>query len=247
VRNDAGVRKREGLESQAPYIVAGPEPGQIVVKENNLKFIVDPLHGQKTGFFSDQRDKRMVLQRYCRRLPSGATLLNCFSYTGAFAVYACAGRPDLHTTNVDQSERALNEAKLNFELNGLAADRNELVCADAFEWLEEQRQAGRQFDAVVLDPPAFAKSTKDKLRASKAYVRMNRLGITLTKPGGIMVTCSCSGPIGFAEFQDCLKEAAGQSGRRLQILETFQNGADHPLNVAVTEAGYLKVIYCRVL
>lgn len=247
VRNDAGVRKREGLEVEPPRLVSGAEPKDLIVKENGLRFFVDPSQGQKTGFFTDQRDKRAALQRYCRRLGEKSSMLNCFSYTGSFSVYAHASNPVISTVNVDQSQRALDEAVRNFELNNMKTAEHQIVSADAFEWLEQARNNGDKFDVTVLDPPAFAKSQKDKVRALKAYKRMDRLGIEVTKPGGLMVTCSCSGPISFSEFHDALRDAAAESGRGVQILETFQNGLDHPINVAAQETGYLKVIFCRIV
>jgi 23S rRNA (cytosine1962-C5)-methyltransferase len=247
VRNDAGVRQREGLELAAPHIVSGQLPDELIVMENRHRFAVDLIKGQKTGFFTDQRDKRAALERYCKRVADNTRLANCFSYTGAFSVYACAGNGSLSTVNVDQSKRALDEAQHNFRLNGMDLNRHELVCEDAFDWLEKEKANGATYGITILDPPAFAKGQKDKPRALKAYRRMHALGLGITQPGGLMVTCSCSGTISFEEFIDSLKSAAMDTGKDVQILETYQNAADHPVSVVATESGYLKVVFCRVL
>lgn len=247
LRNDAGGRKREGLEVAAPQVVRGEIPAELVVRENGLKFVVDPLKGQKTGFFTDQRDKRKELQTYAASVADGGRLLNVFSYTAGFAVYAAARNPGLATINIDESQRALEQAQRNFELNGLSTARHQFQAAEAFSWLEQQAQAGEQFDIAVLDPPAFAKSHKDKVKALKAYYRMDRLGIAVTNHGGTLVVCSCSGSITMDEFTSALRDAATDSGRELQILQSFQNGPDHPIAASAPEGNYLKVLFCRVL
>jgi len=247
VRNDSSGRKREGLELAPPNVVHGELSGEIVIRENGIQFAVDPIAGQKTGFFTDQRDKRAALQRYCANLPNGASMLNGFCYTGAFSVYATKQKPSLQTVNVDESQRALDQARRNFELNNLPAEQHEFLAVDAFPWLEEQRENNKEFDVVLLDPPAFAKSHKDKPRAIKGYTRMARLGIAVTKPGGLLVVCSCSGSVSLDEFTACLRDAAADSKRQVQILEVFQNGADHPVSIGAPEGNYLKVLFCRVL
>ena len=247
LRNDAAVRQREGLNVEAPRIIKGSLDGEIMVKENSLNFLVDPIRGQKTGFFTDQRDKRAALAAYTAHLPYGASLLNCFSYTCSFSVYAVARNLRLSTTNVDQSQPALDQGVKNFELNSLALDSHEFINADAFTFLEKQILLGTKYDAAVLDPPAFAKSHKDKPRALKAYSRMAALGIQIVKDGAILVLCSCSGAISLDEFVECVRQSAGASGRAVQLLDTFQQGADHPVNLLATEASYLKVVFCRVL
>jgi 23S rRNA (cytosine1962-C5)-methyltransferase len=246
VRNDSTGRRREGIELVPPQVVHGTIDGELIVRENEVKFAVDVLTGQKTGFFTDQREKRVALQRYCKSLPSKATLVNGFCYTGAFSVYANLVKSDLKTINVDESQKALDQAKRNFELNGLNAQQHEYLAVDAFPWLEEQREAQRTFDIVLLDPPAFAKSHKDKPRALKGYTRMDRLGISVTKPGGILIVCSCSGSVSLEEFTASLRDAAADSHREVQILEVFQNGCDHPVSVGAPEGNYLKVLFCRV-
>jgi 23S rRNA (cytosine1962-C5)-methyltransferase len=257
LRNDAAVRKREGLEQEPQQVVYGQRPSSghnhdavafcAEVREHGLKFSVDPVIGQKTGFFADQRDKRIAVGTYCRQLPPKAVLANCFSYSAAFAVYAAKSNSNLSCINVDQSARALELARENFAINDLAVGGHEFVCADAFAWLEEQVRQERTFQFVILDPPAFAKSLKDKSRALKAYTRLNRLGLKCCARGALLMTCSCSGIVSLDDLQSCLQAASAEAGRSVQVLEVFKHGADHPVNVAATESQYLKVLLCRIL
>lgn len=249
LRNDASVRKREGLQIEAAKIISGelPASGELEVLENGLRFLVDPLQGQKTGFFADQRDKRVALQLLCRELPPGATMANCFSYTGSFGVYAKAINADMRVINVDESSAALAQARRNFALNNLKEEDEEFVEGDAFAWLESQHSRGRQFDIVIIDPPAFAKTQKDVEKALKAYRRLNKLASMVTKSGGILVSCSCSGSVSMSDFENTLKDATHDSSLSVQIINTFRHGPDHPVSVMLPEANYLKVLFCRVL
>jgi len=239
VRNDVAVRSREGLKKEEPRLVMGEIAPEIMVQENGLKFAVDLWKGQKTGFYADQRDKRQALIRYAR----GESLLNCFSYSGGFSVYAAKHNLDLKVTSLDQSAPALEIARRNFNLNNLDPSQHEFLAADAFVYLQNQTA---QFDTVILDPPAFAKSHREKDKALQGYQRLNTLGIPLVKSGGILMTCSCSGSISMEEFANSLAQAAANTHRRLQILETFENGLDHPVNIFTPESRYLKVLVCRV-
>lgn len=247
LRNDVQARKREGLELSAPQIVSGTVDDELLVKENTFSFAVSPLKGQKTGFFTDQRDKRAAIYRYCSIVQGEVKMLNCFSYTGSFSVYAAAANHEICSTNVDESEQALEIAKKNFKLNGMLASQHDFICADAFKWLDQQVAIGNSFDIVVLDPPAFAKSHKDKQKALKGYFRLAKQGIQLCRPGALLVMCSCSGAISMPEFVDTIKDAAVESGRHLQIAETYIHGADHPINIAAPEGAYLKALFCRII
>jgi 23S rRNA (cytosine1962-C5)-methyltransferase len=247
VRNDASVRHREGLQNQEPRIASGSLSGDLIVRENGFSFAVNPVSGQKTGFFTDQRDKRAALAGYAARLPAGATFLNCFSYTCSFSIYALAANSELMTTNVDQSAPALEQGRKNYELNSMPAEKHLFINADAFSFLEKQIAHGETYDIAVLDPPAFAKSHKEKAKALKAYARMAALGLSSVKDGGILALCSCSGAVSLDEFIDSIRQSAGQSGSGLQVLDIFQHGADHPVNFMAPETSYLKVVFCRVL
>jgi 23S rRNA (cytosine1962-C5)-methyltransferase len=247
VRNDTSARKREGLEQEPPRAAHGTIPESIEVRENELKFKVDVAGGQKTGFFTDQRDKRALVGEACRALPPHAVMANCFSYSGAFAIYAASGNPNMRTINVDESAKALELAGDNFTLNEIDLFPHEFVEADAFAWLESQAAHKRSFQFVILDPPAFAKSHKDRDKALKAYTRLNKLGINCCAPGAYLMTCSCSGSVSLSEFEAALQTAASECGRSVQLLETMRHGADHPVNLAASETQYLKALLCRVL
>ncbi|NWJ45806.1 MAG: class I SAM-dependent rRNA methyltransferase [Chloroflexi bacterium] len=240
VRNDVQVRTREGLKREEPRLIFGEIPKELVITENSLKFVINPWTGQKTGFYADQRDKRLALLRYS----NGDSLLNCFSYSGGFSVYAASANPKLKTTNLDQSAAALALARRNFSINELDADKHEFVVADSFEYLQSCTE---RYDTVILDPPAFAKSHREKEKALQGYVRLNTLGLPLIKPGGILLTCSCSGSISMEDFSGTIAQAAAQTHRRVQILESFENGLDHPVNIFTPESRYLKALFCRVL
>ena len=226
-------------------MVYGEVPPEVVVKENGFKFKVNLLTGQKTGFFTDQRDKRQALQKYVRP----GLLLNCFSYTGSFSVYAAAINSQTQVISVDQSASAMELARQNFALNDLEPDDNryEFVVADVFEYLQAARQQKQQFDLVILDPPAFAKTQSEKERALKAYVRLNEMGLDVVKSGGFLVTSSCSGSVSLEDFGFSVTQAASHANRQVQVLETYENGLDHPISLAVPENRYLKVMFCRVL
>jgi 23S rRNA (cytosine1962-C5)-methyltransferase len=173
-------------------------------------------------------------------------MANLFSYTAGFSVYAVAANPGLKTINVDQSGAALAQARQNFEANNLPGAAHIFETADAFKWLETARERGAQHEIVILDPPAFAKTHREKDKALKGYTRLNSLGLPLVKPGGLLITCSCSGSVLMAEFEGAVREASAQVGRDLQVLEIFENGADHPWSLIAPESRYLKVLFCRV-
>jgi 23S rRNA (cytosine1962-C5)-methyltransferase len=250
LRNDALARRREGLNLEPARIVHGEiakASGLRLVKENNFPFSVDPLGGQKTGFFTDQRDKRQAVMELARHFAKGARLANLFCYSGAFTVYAAKANEALLSVNIDESKQALDLAQKNFSLNQLSEANHQLLESDGFTWLEETSDRGDEFDFVILDPPAFAKSLKDKDKALRAYTRLNRLGLLCTKKGGFMLTCSCSGSISMDELQDCLNAAQAAAGRHVQILAVFKHGSDHPVSLAAKETEYLKVLLVRVL
>jgi 23S rRNA (cytosine1962-C5)-methyltransferase len=245
LRNEAGVRKREGLTIETPRIIQGTIDGEILVKENNITFSVDVLKGQKTGFFTDQRDKRLSVQEYCRRLPSNAVLLNCFCYSASFSIYALLGNRSLRTVNIDQSERALSEAVRSFQLNNISELDHTFECSDVSQFLDSAKN--KRYEVVIVDPPAFAKSAKDKQRAWKAYIRLFKQALNVCADGALIVLCSCSGVISISDFEQIVRDSAAESGKILQIVETFQHGIDHPVLASAPETSYLKVFFCRVV
>jgi 23S rRNA (cytosine1962-C5)-methyltransferase len=241
-RNEGQSRRREGLELEEPVVASGAVPDHVAVRENGVQFIVDPWHGQKTGFFLDQRDKREALRKYARN----KRVLNCFSYTGGFSVYAALSGHTTTVTSVDISASAIDAARNHFALNGLDPDAHAFLVADVFDYLEEAQQHGELFDVVVLDPPAFAKTQAARSQALKAYRRLNMLGIQVLRPGGILLTCSCSGVVGMDDLLGTLSQVAGHLRRPVQLLESYTHGADHPINLVMPETVYLKAVYCRV-
>ncbi len=242
LRNDSQSRRREGLEIEEPMIAAGVVPVEVTMRENGVRFNVDPWGGQKTGFFLDQRDKREALRKYTR----GKRVLNCFSYTGGFSVYAALTSNNTRVTSVDVSAPAIEMARQHFTLNGLDPNQHSFLIADVFEYLEEVGKQGEQFDLVVLDPPAFAKTQSARSQALKAYRRLNTLGMQVLRPGGILLTCSCSGVVGMDDLLGVLSQSAQRQRRTVQLLETYTHGVDHPTNLVMPETAYLKAVFCRV-
>ena len=242
LRNESQSRRREGLEMEEPVVAAGEVPEQVAVQENGVQFLVDPWQGQKTGFFIDQRDKRAALRKYTR----DKRVLNCFSYTGGFSVYAALSGKNTIVTTVDISGSAIEAARSHFTLNGLEPGKHEFLIADVFDYLEQARRDGTQFDVVVLDPPAFAKTQGARSQALKAYRRLNTLGMQVLRPGGILLACSCSGVVGMDDLLGTLSQGARYLRRPVQLLESYTHGVDHPINLAMPETAYLKAVFCRV-
>ena len=240
LRNDVSVRAREGLEREKPRVAYGEVPPHVAIRENGMRFMVDVYTGQKTGFFLDQRDKRQALRKYVL----GKTVLNTFSYTGGFGI-AAALEGAAFVTSVDQSSPVIAHAKEQMTLNGIDPDAHEFSVGDAFAHLERWSDERRQFDVVILDPPAFAKSANARTQAMRAYRRLNVLGLNVLRPGGLLVTCSCSGAITHEEFRIIISEAGQRVGRTIQTAEIFEHGLDHPVLLAMPESRYLKVIFCR--
>lgn len=243
MRNDVQARRREGLRVEEPEVVAGGVPTQVTIRENDVLFLVDPWQGQKTGFFLDQRDKREALRKYVR---GSKRVLNCFSYTGAFSVYAALSSREAHVTSVDIAEAAIESAREQFLFNGIDPARHQFLIADIFEYLEQAQSAGEQFGIVVLDPPAFAKTQSARKQALGAYRRLNMLGMQVLRPGGILLTCSCSGVMGMDDLFGAVAQVAQLQQRTVQVLEAYTHGVDHPVNLVMPETAYLKAVFCRV-
>lgn len=218
------------LGQENGFIVGGSTEN--VAVENGLKFHIDWLKGQKTGFFVDQRDNRSLLEHYVH----GRAVLNMFCYTGGFSVYAMRGGATL-VHSVDSSAKAIDLTRANVELNFPGDGRHEAYAEDAFKYLDAM---GDQYDLVILDPPAFAKH-KDALRqALKGYARLNAKAFSKIKPGGILFTFSCSQVVSKDHFRTAVFTAAAQSGRRVRILHQLHQPADHPVNIYHPEGEYLK-------
>lgn len=203
-----------------------------VALENGLKFYVDWLRGQKTGFFVDQRDNRSLLERYS----AGKSVLNMFCYTGGFSVYAMRGGAKL-VHSVDSSAKAIELTNRNIALNFEGDNRHEAFCEDAFKYLE---QAGNNYDLIILDPPAFAKHRGALHNALKGYTRLNNKAFQKIQPGGILFTFSCSQVVTKDHFRNAVFTAAAQAGRKVRILHQLHQPADHPINIYHPEGEYLK-------
>ena len=203
-----------------------------IAVENGLKFHVDWLRGQKTGFFVDQRENRSLLEHYSK----DKTVLNMFCYTGGFSVYAMRGGAKC-VHSVDSSAKAIEITNNNIDLNFPGDPRHEAYCEDAFRFLEEKKD---KYDIVVLDPPAFAKHRAALHNALKGYIRLNAKGIRLVKEGGLLFTFSCSQAVSKDQFRSAVFTAAAQSGRKVRIIHQLHQPADHPINIYHPEGEYLK-------
>jgi 23S rRNA (cytosine1962-C5)-methyltransferase len=223
-------------------ILHGPPLAEpVTFLETGLRFEADVLHGQKSGFFLDQRENRRQMESLAR----GREVLNAFSFSGGFSLYAARGGAR-SVTDLDLSAHALESAKRNVALNAgnaaVAACRREFIQADAFEWLEQQPR--RRFALVILDPPSLAKRETERQGAIRAYGRLVSSGIEHVTPGGVLVACSCSAHVTAEEFFEAVRRSAKSVGRRVEELRTTRHAPDHP--ATFKEAEYLKAIYLRV-
>jgi len=237
--NDLPARTLEQLPTEPEAIGEGPPATTIV--ENGLRFEVDPASGQKTGFFLDQRDNRSL----ARSLASGRRVLNLFSYTGAFGVYAMAGGA-AEVENVDGSDVAIAQARRNHDLNG-AHDRARFTVADAFAYVRELSAKNERYGLVVCDPPAFAKRRIEVERAARGYKDINLYAMRLLERGGVMLTFSCSGHMTLDLFQKVIFAAALDAGRRVSFVRRLTAAPDHPVSIYCPEGEYLKGFLLEVL
>ncbi|WP_105901463.1 class I SAM-dependent methyltransferase [Vibrio gangliei] len=241
-RSDVSVRKKEGLKERQGVLHGDTPPEVVVIEENGVKIQVDIQSGHKTGFYLDQRDSRQQAMKYV----GGKSVLNCFSYTGGFGLYALKGNA-AHVINADVSQPALDNAKANAELNGFDVTKAEFLNADVFKLLREYRDNGTKFDVVIMDPPKFAESKAQLNGACRGYKDINMLAMQILKPGGTLLTYSCSGLMEQNLFQKILADAALDAGRKVQFIERFSQAADHPVDSAYPEGFYLKGFACHVL
>lgn len=241
-RSDAKVRLQEGMERCKGFI-GDPFDTKVEILENGVRYLVDVEDGQKTGFFLDQKYNRLALQNLCRRIQP-EQVLDCFTHTGSFALNAgIAG--SAHVLGVDASELAVAQARENAALNGLT-DRVSFQCADVFDLLPALEKEGRQFDVVILDPPAFTKSRSSIKNAVKGYREINLRGMKLVKDGGYLATCSCSHFMDPELFTKTIREAASCVHKRLRQIEYRTQAADHPILWAADESYYLKFYIFQV-
>ncbi len=236
-RNIQAVAESQFHRSDGEVLHGQPPAGPVIFLESGLRFEADVLRGQKTGFFLDQRENRREVETLAR----GRRVLNAFSFSGGFSVYAARGGA-AKVTDLDISAHALSAAQRNFALNqnfpGVAACHHDTAQGDAFEWLAA---SAAKFDLVVLDPPSLAKRAAEREGALRAYERLNALGLARLAPDGILVAGSCSAHVPAGDFFDAVRRAATKSGRKFTELKTLRHPPDHP--VSFREAEYLKVIY----
>ncbi len=238
-RSDADVRELEGLESKVGVLRGSILHDPLTITENNLHFKVNLADGHKTGFYLDQRKNRLRV----RELAKDKDVLDCFSYTGGFTLNALAGEAK-SVLSVDSSGDALELCKQNIELNNLPVTRHTSLEGDVFQLLRKFRDEARSFDMIILDPPKFAPTAAHAEKATRAYKDINLLAFKLLRPGGMLVTFSCSGGIDAGLFQKIVAGAALDAGVDAQIVEHLSQGADHPISLHFPEGAYLKGLVC---
>jgi 23S rRNA (cytosine1962-C5)-methyltransferase len=235
-------REKEGLTGSNGVLSGQAPPSAVQIVEHGQRYWVDLTAGQKTGFYLDQRDNRRRIAPHCR----GAIMLDVFSYTGAFAIAALRAGA-LSITQIESSAPAVEIARRNLELNGFSALEQDIRCENAFETLRRFRDAQRSFDAIILDPPKLAPSRAHLDSALRAYKDINLLAIKLLKPGGRLITFSCSGAVTAELFQEMLFHASLDARRDVQIIERLEQASDHPVLVTFPESRYLKGVVARVV
>jgi 23S rRNA (cytosine1962-C5)-methyltransferase len=237
-RSDADARELEGLKPRSGLLRGKPLPGTPVIHEHGLAFKAEIDAGHKTGFYLDQRDNRLHFADAVRRFGC-QRVLNCYAYTGGFGVAALAGGA-AHVTSVDSSAPALARAEAHVVLNGFDAGRHASIDADVNRTLRDALDAGRRYDAIVLDPPKFAASAAHAERAARAYKDINRLAFELLEPGGLLFTFSCSGGIAVDLFHKIVAGAGLDAGVDGLIYARLGAAPDHPMTVTFPEGEYLK-------
>lgn len=236
-KSESPTRKEEGLKPESGFIY-GEQKGSVEIIENGLKFTVNFMEGQKTGFFCDHR----LMRQQIRQLAKAKSVLNCFAYSGGFTVYSLAGEAAKVDT-VELSELALNDAKRNVALNGFQLDKHGFYQEDVFEFL---RKNPLNYQLVILDPPAFAKRQKDVVSACRGYKDINRLALKKMPPQSWLLTCSCSFFVDESLFQKVIFQAAVEAGRKVRIMGRHLMAPDHPINICHPESDYLKSLLLYV-
>lgn len=239
-RSDVDVRKKEGLEPVTGWLTEPQESTECIIEEYGVKIKVNIETGHKTGFYLDQRESRLTAGKYS----AGKSVLNCFSYTGTFSLH-CALNGAKEVINVDVSQPALDIAKENAELNNIG-DNVKFVKADVFKLLRQYREEKRTFDMIILDPPKFVESKAQLNGACRGYKDINMLAMQLLKPGGILLTFSCSGLMETGLFQKVVADAALDAKRNAYIVDRLHQAPDHPVSSNYPEGYYLKGLICQV-
>ena len=241
-RSDATARTHEGITAENG-LLWGEAPAEfIAVKENGITYHINIAEGQKSGFYCDQRDNRLLLAAYAK----GKSVLDCFSYSGGFSLNAMQNGAR-EVTSVDSSVLAIETLKQNIELNKFVKHKHTAIQSDVNKQLRAFKEEGKKFDIVVLDPPKYAPSRSALDRAARAYKDLNRLGMLLLEPGGLLATFSCSGAVDIETFKQIIAWAALDAGKEVQIVKQFSQPEDHPVRISFPEGEYLKGLLLRVL
>ncbi|MDX1489930.1 MAG: class I SAM-dependent methyltransferase [Pseudohongiellaceae bacterium] len=240
-RSDLSARKREGLESRQGSLWGQEPPELVEINEDERVYKLSIAQGHKTGYYLDQYDNRSLLRKLSRNLE----VLNCFAYTGGFGVAALQGGAK-HVTNVDSSAPALHIAEQNLLANGFTHDRFSNVTANVFDLLRQYREQEKSFDLIILDPPKFAETKAQFKRAARAYKDITLQASHLIRPGGMLMTYSCSGAIDLSLFQKITADGLLDAGRSGQIVHYLHQAEDHPIGLAFPEGLYLKGLVCRL-
>ena len=242
-RSDTSSRAHEGLEESSGGILAGVQPPEFVdVLENGIHYSVNIAEGQKSGFYCDQRDNRRIVAEHAR----GKRILDCFSYSGGFALNALKNGA-AEVSCVDSSALAIDTLKRNIELNGFGATVHRLYKSDVNKQLREFRESDEKFDIIILDPPKYAPSRSSLNKASRAYKDLNRTAMHLLESGGLLATFSCSGAVDMNLFKQIIAWAALDAHKEVQFIYQFSQPEDHPIRSSFPEGEYLKGLLCRVV
>ncbi len=237
-RSDISIRRTEGLSDMPVGMLYGDPVSEIEIRESGLRFGVNVMEGQKTGFFLDQRENRRAIRNYC----AGRRVLNCFSYTGGFSVYAAsAGAKSV--TSVDISKPAMEQCRKNFALNGLDAPQHEFIAQDVFDYLKALEPGA--FDFIILDPPSFAKNKRQLTNAIKAYTTINSKALEKLPAGGILVSASCTSHVDPLTFLKILHQSAVNARCTVKVVENREQPFDHAYNLAFPEGRYLKFVILK--
>ena len=241
-KSDASSRDHEGLQTQNIVLAGIHPPQRVEVKENGICYNINISEGQKSGFYCDQRDNRKIVAQYAK----GKKMLDCFCYTGGFTLNTLYNGASA-VTAVDSSALAIETLNENIVLNGFDTEKVTAITSDVNKQLRKFKDDGELFDIIVLDPPKYAPSRSALDKASRAYKDLNRLGMLLLNPGGLLATYSCSGAMNMETFKQVIAWAALDAGKKVQFIHQFCQPSDHPVRASFPEGEYLKGLLCRVL
>lgn len=241
-KSDNASRAHDGLEASSGLLLAGELPPQFIeVKENGVRYLINIIEGQKSGFYCDQRDNRKILASYVK----GKSVLDAFCYSGGFSLNSVLNGAK-KVVSVDSSALAIETLEKNIEVNGFNAQLHKAIQSDVNKQLRAFKENGEKFEVVVLDPPKYAPSRSALDRAARAYKDLNRLGMQVLEKGGLLATFSCSGAMDIDTFKQVIAWAALDAGKEVQIIYQFCQPEDHPVRISFPEGEYLKGLLCRV-